>query len=336
MIYDELNKTMDHLLQSGKGILAADESNGTIGKRFTAINVENNENNRRDYRHLLATTDGLEDYINGVILFEETFQNKDEQGTPLAELFAKKGILPGIKVDQGLVNLANTTDEKITQGLDGLTDRLLRFKEQGAKFAKWRNVFTISDYTPSLMAMKAGAEVLARYAACCQSVGIVPIVEPEVLIDGNHPIDRCADASEMVLHELFNSLFTHQVELENIILKPSMVTSGKGYKTFSSPEEIADYTLSVFRNNVPAAVPTINFLSGGQTPEQATANLNALNSTGYQPWNLSFSYGRALQEDCLRIWEGKTSNIKAAQAALLKRAQLNSLACFGEYQSNME
>lgn len=336
MNYDELTTTMDQLLQDGKGILAADESNGTIGKRFTSINVENNEKNRENYRLLLATTNGLEQYINGVILYEETFQNKDKEGTPIAELFAKKGMIPGIKVDQGLTQLTNSSDEKITQGLDGLTERLLHFKAQGAKFAKWRNVYSISEMTPSLMAMRAGAETLARYASCCQSVGIIPIVEPEVLMDGDHDIDRCADASEMVLHELFNALFIHQVELENIILKPSMITCGKSHKPFYSPEEIADYTLSVFRNNVPAAVPTINFLSGGQTPAQATANLNALNSSGYQPWNLSFSYGRALQEDCLRIWGGKTSNIVEAQAALLNRARLNSLATFGEYKANME
>lgn len=332
MLYDELSTTMDHLLQDGKGILAADESNGTIGKRFATIGIENNEDNRRNYRLLLATTNELEHYINGVILFEETFQNKDEHGTPIAELFAKRGILPGIKVDQGLVNLANTDGEKVTQGLDGLTDRLLHFKSQGAKFAKWRNVYSISDYTPSLIAMRAGAEMLARYAACCQSVGIVPIVEPEVLMDGEHSIDHCAEASEMVLHELFNALFIHQVELENIILKPSMVTSGKSHIPFSSPEEIAEFTLSVFRNHVPAAVPTINFLSGGQTPQQATANLNAINSMGYQPWTLSFSYGRALQEDCLQVWGGKSANVGKAQAALLNRAQLNSQACLGEYQ----
>ena len=210
MYYDELTATMDHLLQDGKGILAADESNGTIGKRFASIGVENNETNRCNYRLLLANTNDLEQYINGVILFEETFQNKDEHGTPIAELFAKKGIIPGIKVDQGLINLANT-EEKVTQGLDGLTERLVHFKSLGAKFAKWRNVYSISDYTPSLTAMKAGAEVLARYAACCQSVGIVPIVEPEVLIDGDHNIERCAEASEMVLHELFRALFIHQV-----------------------------------------------------------------------------------------------------------------------------
>lgn len=336
MYYDELSTTMDHLLQEGKGILAADESTGTIGRRFASINIENNEENRRDYRLLLATTPDLEQYINGVILFEETFQHKDEKGTPITELFAKKGILPGIKVDKGLVNLANTEDEKVTQGLDGLSERLLHFKNLGAKFAKWRNVYSISEYTPSLTAMKAGAEMLARYAACCQSVGIVPVVEPEVLMDGNHTIERCAEASEMVLHELFHALFIHQVELENIVLKPSMVTSGKEVSKFSSPEEVAEYTLSVFRNNVPAAVPTINFLSGGQSPTQATMNLNAINSVGYQPWSLSFSYGRALQEDCIQAWGGKAENVAKAQQALLNRAKLNSTACFGEYKSSME
>lgn len=331
MYYDELSATMDHLLQDGKGILAADESNGTIGKRFASINVENNEANRRDYRLLLATTPELDTYINGVILFEETFQNKDAHGKSIVDLFTEQGILPGIKVDLGLVDLANTEDEKVTQGLDGLTERLLSFKKQGAKFAKWRNVYSISEFTPSMNAMKTGAEVLARYAASCQAVGIVPIVEPEVLMDGDHSIEHCAEATEMVLHELFRALFVHQVELEHIILKPSMITCGKNTAPFSSPEDIADYTVSVFRNTVPAAVPSINFLSGGQTPQQATANLNAINSTGYQPWTLSFSFGRALQEDCLKIWGGKQANVAKAQAALLNRAKLNSLACFGEY-----
>lgn len=336
MFYDELSATMEQLLQDGKGILAADESTSTIGKRFETIGVENTEENRRDYRLLLATTPDLEQYINGVILFEETFTQKDENGTLIVDIFAQKGIVPGIKVDKGLVTLSNTDDEKITQGLDGLIERLEHFKKLGARFAKWRNVYTITEFTPSLTAIKAGAEVLARYAAACQAVGIVPIVEPEVLMDGDHSIDHCAEACEMVLHEVFHSLFIHQVELENIVLKPSMVTSGKSAKPFSSPEDVADYTVSVFRNNVPAAVPTINFLSGGQNPQQATENLNAINSTGYQPWNLSFSYGRALQEDCIQAWGGKKANIPAAQAALLKRARLNSAACFGEYQADME
>lgn len=337
MHHDELSTTMEHFLQEGKGILAADESEGTIGKRFSAIGLENTPDNRRDYRLLLATTAGLEDYINGVILFEETFQHTDEQGRSIPELFTKKGILPGIKVDKGLINLANTDHEKITQGLDGLVERLAQFKAQGAKFAKWRNVYSISDYTPSLLAIKAGAEILASYAAICQEAGLVPIVEPEVLMDGDHAIERCAAACEMVLHEVFQSLYLHEVDIETIILKPSMVTSGKNLSPFSSPSEVADFTLSLFRNHVPAAVPTINFLSGGQTPQQATANLNAINSEGYQqPWLLSFSYGRALQEDCLQTWGGKSANVEAAQAVLLNRARLNSAACFGEYREDME
>jgi fructose-bisphosphate aldolase class I len=336
MYYDELSTTMEHLLQDGKGILAADESTGTIGKRFATIGLENNAENRCNYRLLLASTADLGKYINGAILYEETFQNKDADGTPIAELFTRQGILPGIKVDKGLIDLPNTHEEKVTIGLDDLSERLIKFKNQGAKFAKWRNVYSISEYTPSMMAMKTGAETLARYAVACQAVGIVPIVEPEVLMDGNHSIEHCAEACEMVLHALFNALFTHQVELEHIILKPSMVTCGKDVKPFSIPEEIADYTLSVFRNTVPAAVPSINFLSGGQTPQQATENLNAINSAGYQPWTLSFSYGRALQEDCIKAWGGKPANVANAQAALLKRARLNSTACFGEYRKDME
>ncbi len=336
MYYHELSDTMEELVVPGKGILAADESTGTIAKRFASIDIENNETNRKNYRLLLATTPHLENYVNGVILYEETFSHKDEHGTPIAEIFAKKGIVPGIKVDKGLVTLSNTEDEKVTQGLDGLMERLMHFKAQGARFAKWRNVYSISEYTPSLTAMKAGAEMLARYAATCQEAGIVPIVEPEILIDGDHTIEHCAEVAEMVLHEVFKALFVHQVQLEHIILKPSMVTCGKDNPTFSSPEEIADFTLSVFRNHVPAAVPTINFLSGGQTPDQATINLNAINSVGAQPWLLSFSYGRALQDECLSTWRGQTQNIEAAQQALLNRAKLNSLASLGEYESQAE
>jgi fructose-bisphosphate aldolase class I len=336
MYYDELSATMEHLLQEGKGILAADESTPTIGKRFASINIENTPENRRDYRLMLATTPELENYISGVILYEETMENTDAHGTSIMQILSDKGILPGVKVDKGLSVLANTHDEKVTLGLDDLAVRLKKYKDMGARFAKWRNVYSISEFTPSLTAMKAGAEMLARYAAICQSVGIVPIVEPEVLIDGNHSIEQCAEACEMVLHELFNALFIHQVELEYMVLKPSMVTSGIASDIFSTPEEVADYTVSVFRNTVFPAVPLIAFLSGGQTPEQATVNLNAINNVGYQAWTLSFSYGRALQEDCLKVWGGKAGNIQAAQAKLLHRARLNSLACFGEYNPSME
>lgn len=336
MNFEELSATMEQMLQEGKGILAADESNSTIGKRFASINVENTEQNRRDYRLLLATTPDLEQYINGVILFEETFHQKDDQGTPIVEILSKKGIVPGIKVDKGLVDLPNSEGEQVTQGLDGLTERLLEFKKLGAKFAKWRNVYSISEFNPSLTAIKSGAENLARYASACQAVGIVPIVEPEVLMDGNHSIEHCGEVTEMVLHELFHALFIHQVALEYIILKPSMITCGKEVQPFSDPEDVADYTVNVFLNNVPAAVPMINFLSGGQSPKQATTNLNAMNTLGHQPWLLSFSFGRALQEDCLNAWGGKKENIGKAQDALLKRAQLNSAASIGEYQEGME
>lgn len=336
MFYDELSATIEHITQNGKGILAADESTSTIGKRFASINLENTPDNRCAYRLLLATAPELENYVSGAILYEETFTNKDAHGTSVPKLLSKKGILPGIKVDKGLVSLANTNDEKITIGLDDLAKRLESFKEQGAKFAKWRNVYSISDFTPSLAVIRSGADVLARYAAACQAVGIVPIVEPEVLMDGSHSIEHCADACEIVLHELFNALFVHQVALEHIILKPSMITCGKDNENFSTPEEVADYTLSVFRNTVFPAVPTINFLSGGQTPKQATLNLNAINNFGPQPWALSFSYGRALQEDCLKVWGGKEGNVVQAQAALVHRARMNSLASLGEYAASLE
>lgn len=333
MIYDQLDETMEHLLQEGKGFLAADESTGTIGKRFANISVENTEENRRAYRSLLATTKGLGEFIHGVILFEETFDQKTDDGRLITEVFAEQGIISGIKVDKGLVDLANTDGEKVTQGLDGIGERLRKFKEKGAKFAKWRCVYSISEGTPSLTAIKANAETLARYAAVCQENGIVPIVEPEVLIDGDHSIEHCSEVCEMVFHELFHALFIHQVALEYMVLKPSMVTSGKSHKPFSSPEDVAYYTVNVFRNNVPAAVPTINFLSGGQSSEQATVNLDAINKMSAQPWLLSFSYGRALQEDCLVAWGGKPENIEAAQVALLKRSRLNSDACFGDYNN---
>lgn len=336
MIIEEMAATIEAITSPGKGILAADESTNTIKKRLSSINVESTEENRRRYRELLFSTQGLNEFINGVILFEETLGQTTSDNTPFPELLKSRGIIPGIKVDKGLVNLAGSDNEQITEGLDGLALRLENYKAQGAQFAKWRNVYSITATTPSLTAVKAGAENLARYAAICQSIGIVPIVEPEVLMDGDHTIEHCAEVTEIVLHELFHALFVHQVILENIILKPSMVIAGNKAAEQSSPEQVAEYTLSVFRNNVPAAVPTINFLSGGQTPEQATANLNSINCYGKQPWNLSFSYGRALQETALKVWAGQDNNIHAAQAALLKRARLNSKASIGEYSKKME
>ncbi|MBA4696732.1 MAG: fructose-bisphosphate aldolase class I [Legionella sp.] len=331
-----LAATIQQLTQHGKGILAADESTGTIGKRFATIGVENTAENRRRYRRLLAKTHELGKYIHGVILFEETFDQADENGTSLAECFAQQGIVPGIKIDRGLVTLAHSDQEQITQGLDGIEERLEVFKQKGARFAKWRNVYHISEQKPSPLAIHSGAEVLARYAAACQSIGIVPIVEPEILIDGEHSIERCADAAKAVISEVFRALFLHNVALEHIVLKPSMVTCGKKTIPFSATQSVAIHTLKVFHQHVPAAVPTINFLSGGQTPSQATANLNAMNQQGHQPWILSFSYGRALQEECLSVWRGEDSREAAAQEALLKRAYLNSLACFGEYSASME
>ncbi len=336
MSIEMMMNTIEKIATPGKGILAADESLGTIEKRFKSIDVITSEEQRRAYRSLLCTTPDLAKHVSGVILFEETLGHKDDQGRLLPEVLESQGIVPGIKVDKGLIRLANTDDEQVTQGLDGLSERLEKYKEQGARFAKWRNVYSISENTPSLTAIKAGAEMLARYAAVCQELGIVPIIEPEVLIDGDHNIEQCAEATEVVLNELYNALFYHQVELEFTILKPSMVLPGKNCKDQSSPQEIAEYTLSVFRSVVPAAVPTINFLSGGQTPVQATVNLNAINSLGDQPWLLSFSYGRALQEPCLKAWEGNVEKINAAQSTLLHRAKLNSVASIGKYAAEME
>jgi fructose-bisphosphate aldolase class I len=329
----QLEKTIAHLTQDAKGILAADESTGTIGKRFDTIGVANTEKHRRDYRLLLANTPELSKYIHSVILYEETFNQHNDDNTRISDIFQAQGILPGIKLDQGLAPMPFSDDESLTKGLDTLEERLQTYKKLGAKFAKWRNVHAITQTAPTITAIKSGAEVLARYASICQANGIVPIVEPELLMDGNHDINHAAETQEMILHELFNALFMHQVSLEHIVLKPSMVTAGSKCKIQNTPEEIADYTISVFRNVVPAAVPTINFLSGGQTPEQATINLNAINSVGQQPWLLSFSYGRALQDECLKTWQGKHANIESAQKSLLQRAKFNSLACCGEYPS---
>ncbi|EON90897.1 fructose-bisphosphate aldolase B [Marinobacter lipolyticus SM19] len=332
---EELSATVGELVQAGKGILAADESHPTIAKRFSAVGVESSEEKRREYRSLIFSTSGLGGFISGVILFEETLGQTSLDNQPMAELLAKQGIVPGIKVDKGKKPLVHAPGDEITVGLDGLEDRLEIYRNQGARFAKWRDVFHISDTLPSRQAMEANAEVLARYAAICQSMGIVPIVEPEVLIDGSHTIERCAEVSEAVLREVFHTLYRHKVELEHMILKPSMVTPGKENPK-ATPEEVARTTIGVFRRAVPAAVPGICFLSGGQTPDEATANLNAMNAMSAQPWELSFSYGRALQEPAQKAWAGKLDNGPAAQAAMLKRAQLNGAARSGSYQPDME
>jgi fructose-bisphosphate aldolase class I len=333
---DRLQATTDELVQKGKGILAVDESSPTIKKRFKAISVSSTEENRRCYRSLLLATPGLGDFISGVILFEETLSQRADDGTPLPELAARQGIVPGIKVDKGKLSLANATGDEITEGLDGLGQRLDTYQKLGARFAKWRDVYHIGASTPSRLALKANAEVLARYAAICQARGFVPIVEPEVLIDGDHGIDQSAEVTEAVLHSVFHALHRHRVVLEHMLLKPSMVIPGKDHAHKATPEEVAARTIRSFRRTVPAAVPCVNFLSGGQSPEEATANLNALNAMPRQPWELSFSYGRALQEPALKAWKGDAANGAATQAALYKRAKLNGAARHGVYTPAME
>jgi len=334
--HTELQQTIQDMVDDHRGILAADESHPTIAKRFQAIDVKSTEEKRRAWRSLLLTTPGLGDYIAGIILYEETLGQKSDEGIPLPELAWQQKIVPGIKVDKGTGPLSGASGDLITRGLDGLGERLQSYKEQGARFAKWREVYPVTRHNPTLLGREANAEVLARYAAVCQEQGIVPIVEPEVLMDGDHDIDRCATVTEQVLHAVFHALHQHNVSFEHMILKPNMVLPGKGCRR-AQPEEVAEATLRVLRRSVPAAVPSINFLSGGQGPEEATANLNAINQLrGNAPWQLSISYGRALQQPALHAWMGKAENRQAAKQALLKRAQLNSLARRGEYSAGME
>jgi len=336
-ITDELQATIEQMVQTGKGILAADESLPTIAKRFAPIGVESTEENRRAYRALLFTAPGIEDTISGVIEFEETLTQASDDGTPLPEALAQRGIVPGVKVDKGKGPLALSSGDLITYGLDGLAERLQQYKQQGARFAKWREVYTIGKRNPSPLGISANAEMLARYAAVCQEQGIVPIVEPEVLMDGDHSLARCAEVTEAVQKAVFHALHRHHVVLEHMVLKPNMVLPGKDCPQQASAEEVAAATVRVLRRCVPAAVPSINFLSGGLSPEQATVNLNAINA-GFplEPWLLSFSYGRALQQPVLQAWQGKTENVPAAQQALLKRARLNGAAQRGEYEKSME
>jgi len=333
---NEMLDTINALVDGHRGILAADESSGTIARRFAAIGLESSEEGRRSYRSMLLSTKGLGEHIAGVILFEETLSQKNDNGTPLSEVAAEQGIVPGIKVDKGKGPLPCAPGDLITYGLDGLAERLETYKAQGARFAKWREVYPISHHNPTTLGLTANAEMLARYAAVCQSVGIVPIVEPEVLIDGDHSIERSAAVNERVWHEVFHALHRHGVELEYLLLKPSMVTPGKE-SAKAPPEQVAEQTLRILRRTVSAAVPSINFLSGGQSPEEATANLNALNlMKGNAPWQLSFSYARALQEPTLQAWGGQPGNVASAQAVFLTRARLNHLAMLGKYRPEME
>lgn len=337
MSINELKRTTSKLAERGQGILAADESTSTIGKRFDKIGVESTEENRRKYREMLFTTPGLGDYVSGAILFEETLGQRAQDGTPFVDILNNQGIIPGIKVDTGLISLAGTDAEKVTQGLDGLATRLETYKEMGARFAKWRAVFNISAHKPSFLALSTNANLLARYASMCQAVGIVPIVEPEILMEGDHSIERCKVVAEEVLHQVFHHLHMNKMLLEGMILKPSMVTAGEDCPIQATVEQVATHTLEVLLRTVPAAVPTINFLSGGQSAELSTQHLNEMNKLmAHLPWNLSFSYGRALQAPSLDAWRGHTQNVVIAQTALLKRAKLNSLACFGNYHSHME
>ena len=332
----ELETIARTLVQPGKGILAADESTPTIQKRFATIAVESTEANRRNYRELLFTTPGIEEFISGVILFDETLRQSTSDDIPFSRYLTQKGILPGIKVDKGAKDLAGFKNEKVTEGLDGLRARLTEYRELGARFAKWRAVITIGREFPTRFGIEANAHALARYAALCQEAGLVPIVEPEVLMDGAHTIQRCRDVTAETLQRVYAALFDHCVYLEGTLLKPNMVLSGKECPVQAGPVEVADATLGCFRQVVPAAVPGIVFLSGGQSSIQATENLNAINARGQQPWELSFSFGRALQEDALKTWQGAGANKKAAQNAFYHRSRCNSAARNGTYTQATE
>jgi len=329
----ELKKIADAIVAPGKGILAADESVGTMGKRLTDIGVENNEDNRRRYRQLLFTTDKeIGNYVSGVILFHETLYQKADDGTPFVKLIQERGIIPGIKVDTGTVNLMGSEGETTTQGLDGLSERCAQYKKDGCQFAKWRSVLKIGKNTPSYQSMIENANVLARYASICQMNGLVPIVEPEVLPDGDHDLDRAQKVTETVLAFVYKALNDHHVYLEGTLLKPNMVTAGQSCATKFSPEAVALATVTALQRTMPAAVPGVTFLSGGQSEEDASVHLCAINKVpGKKPWALTFSFGRALQASVLRAWLGKQENVKAGQDELLKRAKANSEASLGKY-----
>ncbi|PAA61011.1 hypothetical protein BOX15_Mlig029764g2 [Macrostomum lignano] len=333
----ELRDIANAIAAPGKGILAADESTGTCAKRFQGINVENTEENRRLYRQLLFTADAeVSNYISGVILFHETFYQKADCGTPFPQVLQKRGIIPGIKVDKGVVPLAGSHDECTTQGLDGLSERCAQYKKDGAQFAKWRCVLKIGPNTPSYQAMLENANVLARYASICQQNGLVPIVEPEVLQDGDHDLATAQKVTEQVLAFTYKALADHHVYLEGTLLKPNMVTCGQACPVRNTPQQVAEATVTALSRGVPPAVVGITFLSGGQSEEDATVHLDAINKfPGRKPWALTFSYGRALQASVLAAWGGKKENVKAGQDELLKRARANSLAALGKYEGGM-
>jgi fructose-bisphosphate aldolase, class I len=335
----ELWSTAEAMVAEEKGILAADESTGTIARRFGVIGVENTADNRRDYRELLFRSEGFERYISGVILFDETIRQSAADGTPLVRLLHDVGVIPGIKVDAGAKPLANAPAETVTEGLDGLRERLAEYRELGARFTKWRAVLHIGHDRPTRYAIDANAHALARYAALSQEAGLVPMVEPEVLMDGDHDIDACFEATEATLREVFDQLAHHGVSLEGMVLKPNMVLSGKEARDRAGPEEVAEMTIACFRRTVPAAVPGIAFLSGGQDDGEATRNLNAISrlaAEGGAPWELTFSYGRGLQAAPQRAWAGRRENLREAQRAFLHRARMTATARMGAYAPEME
>ena len=332
----ELDTKAAAMVAPGKGILAADESTGTIKKRFDKIRLESTFESRRAYRELLFTAPGSEQHISGVILYDETLRQQTADGQPFPALLASRGILPGIKVDAGAKPLAGFPGETVTEGLDGLRERLEEYRGLGARFAKWRAVITIGDGLPTSYCIHVNAHALARYAALCQEQGLVPIVEPEVLMDADNDIETCYDATSRTLHAVFHELYHQKVDLRGMLLKPNMVISGKGCATQASAQEVAEWTIRCFREHVPAAVPGVVFLSGGQGDEQASENLNAINQLGPQPWALSFSYGRALQAPALKAWGGDPANVEAGQSFLALRARCNSAAVAGRYTADME
>jgi fructose-bisphosphate aldolase, class I len=336
MAHEDLHETARLLVADGKGILAADESTGTIKKRFDSIDLESTEDNRRAYRDMLFTTPGVEEFISGVILYDETIRQDGHDGTPFPKLLDSKGIIPGIKVDLGAKPLALAEGETVTEGLDGLRERLEEYYGLGARFAKWRATYTITDELPSQYCIWTNAHALARYAALCQEAGIVPIVEPEVLQDGTHTIERSYEVTGHVLDAVYRELFDQRVDVKGTLLKPNMVLSGYDASNRADADEVADFTLRCFYKHVPAAVPGIVFLSGGQSDEDATAHLNAMNAKGPHPWQLSFSYGRALQAPSLKAWGGKAENVEAGQRAYYHRAKMNSAARTGVYAPEME
>ena len=336
MTPNDLVATAQALVAPGKGILAADESFGTIEKRFKSINLPSTEEHRRAYREMLFTTKGVGEFISGVILFDETLRQKAAGGLPFARVLDKAGVIPGIKVDTGAKDLPAYPGEKITEGLDGLRERLAEYAKLGARFAKWRAVITIGDGIPTRYCIDANAHALARYAALCQEAGIVPIVEPEVLMDGGHSGERCEEVTETTLASVFFHLHAQRIELEGMLLKPNMVIPGKKAAVQWSPQQIAGATVRCFRRTVPAAVPGIVFLSGGQTPQEATANLNAMNAMGRHPWQLSYSYGRALQDEGLKALGGAAANAVKGQEAFARRGKMVSAARYGKYTPKME